>query len=113
MTSDLERLITELEVVTAEMVDMTCWESMEFDGLSASRHTLCALLMERQDLDADAAELIDGVIQAGSGLVGQVIAMRELVLEEIARTETEWRFAHELGRSVHGHAQPHHVDTKA
>ena len=112
MSSDLELLIAELEGVTAQMVATTCWETAEFDDLSALRHALSALVMERQDLDAGAAERIDGVIQAGSGLVVQVMAMRELVLEEIARTETERRFADELGRIVHGRAQPH-VDTKA
>src|SRR5664279_2446535 len=98
MSNDLEQLITGLEEVTARMLATTCWaQTSEFGELSASRHALSAQLMDRQDLDASAAERIRAVILAGNGLVAGVMSMRESVLAAIAETESQRRFARELG----------------
>lgn len=114
MSIDLEPLIAELENVTARMVATTCWGlSGEFGELLASRRVLSTLLVERRDLDASAAVRIAGVIQAGSGLVVQVMAMRESVLSAIAQTETQRCFTVGLGVTVTGHAHSHNVDLRA
>ncbi len=113
MSSDLEPLIAELENVTERMIATTCWElSGEFGELLESRRALSNKLLEREDLDAVAAARIRSVIEAGIGLVIQVLAMRESVLTAIAQTETERRFTCELGRTVPGQTQRYHVDMK-
>ena len=111
MSSDLEQLITALEEVTARLLATTCWEQTgEFGELMASRHALSARLVDRQDLDANAAERIRAVIQAGSGLAAGIVAMRESVLAAIAQNETQRRYTLELGSTVPSHSRPHHVD---
>ena len=114
MSEDLEQLIAELEEVSARMLATTCWEQDgEFSDLSAARSRLCAQVTERKDLDANAAERICAVIQAGYGLVARAMAMRESVLAEIAQAESQGRFARELGSTVLGHAPSHHLDMSA
>jgi hypothetical protein len=111
VSSDLERLITELEEVTARMLAITCWEqSGKFGELLASRHVLAARLTGRQDLDASAAERIRAVIQGGNGLVARIMAMRESVLAAIAQTETQRCYVRELGGTVPSQGWPHHID---
>ena len=114
MSKDLERIITELEEVTARMLATPCWErSVEFGELSASRHRLAGQLMGRQDLEASAAERIRAVIESGSGLVVRVMAMRESALAEIAEAETQERFARGLGGTLPSRAEAHYLDLKA
>ena len=114
MSSDLERIITELEAVTARMLATTCWEETgEFGKCSASRLAFAALLTERQDLDASAAERIRAVVQAGDGLVARVTAMRKSVLAEIAEAEAQSCFTREFGATVPSHARTPYVDLGA
>jgi len=114
MSTELEPLLTELEAVTAQIAATTCWEqSGEFRELLTSRCALATRLMDRQDLDASAVERIRAVIEAGSGVVVQVMAMRSAVVAAIAQAETQRRFTCELGRTVSGHAPAHNVDMKA
>jgi hypothetical protein len=111
--NDLERLITELEAVTARMLAATCWdENSGFGRLSASRHRLAAQLMNRPDLDASATQRIQAVIEAGNGLVARIMGMRESVLAEIAQAETQQRFTRGIAFTVPRQAPLHHVDVK-
>jgi hypothetical protein len=114
MSSDLERIITELEALTARMLATTCWEETgEFGECSASRRALAAVLTDRQDLDASAAERIRAVIRAGDGLVARVTAMRKSVLSEIAEAEAQSCFTRELGATMPSHARTLYIDLGA
>ena len=114
MSEDLEQLIKELEGVTTRMLTTTCWErSGEFGELSASRYALATQLADRRDLDAGAAERIRVVIQAGSGLMAQVMAMRRGVLSAMSEKDRQGRFARGLGGTVPGQARSHHLDINA
>lgn len=114
MSNDLERIITELEDVTARMSSVTCWEqSSGFRELSASRCALAACLMDRRDVDPSAAARISALIQAGTGLVARVVAMRESLLASIAETETGQCFTRELGSTVPSQAPRHCFDISA
>lgn len=114
MSNDLERIIAELEAVTARMLATTCWEAAgDWAECSASRHALAVLLAGRHDLDASAAERIRAVIQAGDGLVARVISMRESVLAEIAEADAQSCFTRELGGMVPSQARACHVTLDA
>ena len=114
MSSDLERIIVELEEVTARMLATTCWDQSEGIGeLSAVRRGLAARLMGRQDLDASAAERICAVIQSGSGLVARVMAMRQSALDGLAEIEAQRRFVSELGSTLSTPAETHYLDMNA
>jgi|SRR5450432_1626812 len=114
MSTDLERIITELEEVTARMLATTCWEqASEFGELSASRYELAARLTDRRDLDEAAAARIRAVIEAGGGLLARVMGMRESVRVEMAETAAQGRFSRELGSTVPSQVQRHHLDISA
>jgi hypothetical protein len=114
MSNDLERIITELEEVTARLLATPCWErDVEFGELSASRHRLAGQLVGRQDLDAGAAERIGGVIQAGQGLLAPIMAMRQSALDALAETAAQRRFVRELGSTLSTPAETHYLDMKA
>jgi hypothetical protein len=113
MSNDLDRILTDLEEVTARMIPTPCWERTgEFDELSASRRRLADQLSGRQDLDASASERIRVVIEAGSGLVARVMSMRESILTAGALIDRQWRFTREVGLSVSGRQEAHHLDIK-
>lgn len=114
MSTDLERIITELEEVTARMLATTCWEqTSEFGELSASRHELAVRLRDRQDLDEAAAERIRAVIQTGRGLIAGVMSMKESVLTAGALIDRQRRFTDEIGHTVPGQVQRHQIDISA
>ena len=114
MSSDLERIITELEQVTAQLLATPCWErGFEFGELSASRLRLAGQLVGRQDLDESAAERIGGVIQAGYGLLAPIMAMRQSALDALAETEAQRRFVLELGSTLSTPAETHSLDMNA
>lgn len=111
MSNDLERLITELEDVTARMLSITCWEQNgRFAGLSALRHELAALLIQRQDLDASAARRVGVVIESGNSLVARIMAMRESLLGGITQAVTQRQLTREIASTVPRQAQAHRVD---
>lgn len=114
MSSDLERIITELEAVTARMLATSCSEDLgDFGECSASRHALAALLTDRQDLDRSAANRIRAVIQAGDCLVARVVSMRKSVLAELAEAEAQSCFTRELGGTVPSQARTRYIDLGA
>lgn len=114
MSSDLERIIAELEAETAQMLATTCWEvAGDWGKRSASRHALATLLAGRHDLDASAAERIRAVIRSGDGLMARVISMRESVLAEIAEADAQSCFTRELGGIVPGEARARYVNLDA
>jgi hypothetical protein len=114
MSSDLERIIDELEAVTDRMLATTCWEAADdWSACSASRHALAALLAGRDDLDARAAERIAAVIRAGDGLMARLMSMRESVRAEIAEAEAQSCFTRELGGIVPGQARACYVKLDA
>ncbi len=111
MSKDLDRIITEIETLTARMLATDCWEQGgEFGALSATRRALAALLIDRTDLDANAAERIRRVVLAGNSLVARTLAMRKSVADAMAETERQQRLTREMGCRVVGQAQKHRVD---
>ena len=102
MNKDLERIIVELEGISARMLATTCWEQDgEFGELCSSQRMLAAQLMNRRDLDASACERIRAVIVAGDGLMAQILAMRHSVADAIAEAERQHCFAREASGTVH------------
>ena len=114
MSTELERILSELERVTARMLGTTCWEqSGEFGELLASRSALAARLTDRRDLDAGAALRIRAAIHAGNGLIAPLMAMRQSVLDSLAEADAQRRFTRGLVDALPSQAENHRLDLKA
>lgn len=96
------------------MLSITCWvQTSEFRELLALRVALCVRLSDRRDLDASAVERIQAVIESCKGLLAQIMAVRQSVLDSLAETEAQRRFARGLGGTVTIQSPSHHLDMKA
>ena len=114
MTGELERLISELEAVTARMSATASWEQMdEFSELLARRAALCVQLRDLSDRDASTVARIRAVAESGDGLTARLLSIRDSVLDSLIEIEAQRRFAHGVGGTFDERSQSRHVDLKA
>ena len=99
MTPDLDSILQEIEAVTAAMLAANPDQGDRFAELCETRAAL-ARLLARRPLDPPSAERLKTVIEAGSGLVARVMAVRESILREMSRVEWGKCYTRELSGSV-------------